>query len=70
MITDKVNIFSLLGVKTRFSQSSARSFPFYLFIFLFTTTFIINIAFLVGFGLKVASILCLVGEALGLIVAV
>lgn len=70
MITDKVNIFSVLGLKPRFSKSSAISLPFYLFIFLFSTTFIINIAFLVPFGYTLTSILCLVGEGIGLIVGV
>jgi len=65
-----MGLLSLLNLQSRFSQSSRRNFPFYFFIFLFMTTYLINIAFLIPFRAKTASILTLVGLGIGFVVAV
>jgi hypothetical protein len=70
MIMDKMGLLSLLNLQSRFSRSSRRSFPFYCFIFLFLTTYLINIAYLIPFSGQYSSIMAVIGLGIGLVVAV
>lgn len=69
MIIDKMGLLSLLNLQSRFSKSSPRSFPFYFFIFLFLTTYLINVVYLIPFHVKDSNILAVVGMGIGVIVA-
>lgn len=49
MIEDRVGLKELLNISPRFSQTDRRHFPYYFFVFLFASTYFINVVFLFPF---------------------
>jgi len=70
MIEDKVGLMEFLNLKPTFNNTQKRTLPYFFFIFLFTTTYLANIIYLIPFIGSQSDILTLIGFAIGLIILI